>query len=162
MTLEASFETVVLRFRILRDAVSSLHVTVVEDNPQTGAALVDNLATIIEDLIGHLEAAETAAREGQEAVAYPTDSQKTQRSVVICQQSFGHERGGEWRGWTNTVIESLKGCRQPVFEVDQALFMCWQELAERMGMNSVSMHSTNIGQKIEVLEKKDLVAEGVP
>lgn len=185
MTLEASFEVAVLRFRILRDAVSSLQVTVVADNPQTGAALVDNLATVIDDLIGHLEAAESAARQGHEAVSYPADFHKTQRSLVVSQEnfnafsfrfwsdlmayeqladleSFGQERGGEWRGWANTVIESLKSCRQPVFQLDQALFNCWKELADRIGMNSVAVHATNIGQKIEVLEKKDLVAEGVP
>jgi hypothetical protein len=76
--------------------------------------------------------------------------------------TFGSERGGEWRGWADSVKEALARSWRPAFEVNQALFLCWQEIAERAGVNAVSVHATNIGQMIEGVENKETVPAGVP
>lgn len=176
MTLEASFQALSMRFEILRDAVSSLRVTVVEDKPKKGdVALVDNLSNSLDDLLACLEASQSAARDAREAVDYPTDLQSARRSLILCQENFNEfshrlfsdllaydrlvelngfasERGGEWRAWSDTVTEVVGRCWQPAYDVTQALFICWQEITERTGMNSVSLQTTNIGQQISIPE----------
>jgi hypothetical protein len=186
MTLEASFQVLNLRFQALCDAVFSLHLTVGEDKPLSGeGALVDYVSNAVEDLLASLQAGESAARQGRQAVAYPTDLQTARHSLVVCQQNFndlsyrlasdllsyerlaeltafGSERGGEWFPWSNALREALECCRQPAFDVTQALFLCWQEIAERTGVNGVSVNATNIGQMIEGSENKETIAAGVP
>jgi hypothetical protein len=186
MTLEASFDSLVLRLQVLRDALSSLRIMVGEDQPLTGGVvLVDNVSNTLEDLWTSLEGADNASGEGRQAVNYPTDLQSARRSLVRCQQffndvsyrltsdllsyerlaeltTFGRERGGEWRGWADSVKKALERCWQPAFDVNQALFLCWQEIAERAGMNAVSVNATNIGQMIEGVENKERVDVGVP
>jgi hypothetical protein len=184
MTLEASFHVLNLRFHALRDAVFSLHMTVGEDKPLSGeGALVDYVSNAVEDLLACLEEGDSAARQGRQAVAYPTDLQTARHSLVLCQQqfndlsyrlasdllsyerlaaltAFGSERGGEWLPWSNALKQALECCRQPAFDVTQALFLCWQEIAERSGV--ISINATNIGQMIEGSENKETIAAGVP
>jgi len=186
MTLEASFDILALRLQVLRDALSPLRIMIGEDQPTTGGVvLVDNVSNTLEDLWTSLEGADNAARQGRQAVHYPTDLHSARSSLVRCQQffndlsyrltsdllsyerlselaAFGSERGGEWLGWAHSVKEALERCGQPAFEVNQALFLCWQELAERIGINSVAVHATNIGQMIEGVENKEGAAAGVP
>jgi hypothetical protein len=186
MTLEASFHVLDIRFQALRDAVVSLHITAGEDKPLSGeVALIDYVTNAVEDLLASLEEGDNAARQGRQAVAYPTDLQSARHSLVLCQQhfndlsyrlasdllsyerlaeltAFGCERGGEWRAWSNALKEALESCRQPAFDVIQALFLCWQEIAERSGVNGVSINATNIGQMIEGVENKETIGAGGP
>ena len=186
MTLEASFQVLAIRFEALCDAVSSLQITAGEDKPLTGGvALVDQVGNTVEDLRGCLEEADAAARQGRQAVAHPPDLQSARHSLVVCQQqfndfsyrltsdllsyellaelaAFGSERGGEWLAWSNALKEALESCRQPAFDVNQALFVCWQEIAERAGANGVVVNATNIGQMFEGVENKEPMAAGVP
>jgi hypothetical protein len=76
--------------------------------------------------------------------------------------TFGSERGGEWLAWSNALKEALDGCRQPAFDVNQALFICWQEIAERAETNRILVNATNIGQMIEGAENKEPLAAGAP
>ena len=62
--------------------------------------------------------------------------------------TLGSERRGEWLPWSNSVKEGIEQCREPLDGVSNALAACWQEIAERVGMTSVTVQSTNIGQKI--------------
>jgi len=62
------------------------------------------------------------------------------------------ERDTEWQVWTDGVINAIDRCQQPVYDVEQALLQCWQELLERVGMTAVSVTATNIGQQIQVAE----------
>jgi hypothetical protein len=186
MTLEASFQVLSIRFQALRDAVSSLHITAGEDKPLSGeVVLVETITNAVADLLGSLEAGDNHARQALKAVAYPSDLQTTRHALVLCQQhfndlsyrlasellsyervaeltEFGAERGGEWFAWSNALIEALGCCRQPVFDVNQALFLCWQEIAERSGTNGVLVNATTIGQMIESVESKETMAAGVP
>jgi hypothetical protein len=186
MTLEASFHVLGIRFQALCDAVSALQITVGEDKPLTGeVALIDCVSNTVEDLLASLEEADAAARQGRQAVAHPPDLQTARHSLVLCQQhfndltyrlmsdllsyevvaelaTFGSERGGEWLAWSNALKEALDCCRQPAFDVNQALFLCWQEIAERTQVNGISVKTTNIGQMIESIENKEPMAASVP
>ena len=58
--------------------------------------------------------------------------------------SFGKERRGEWPGWVATVKRGLDLCRAPMDEARGKLAESWQEIAERVGMTSISV--TSVGQ----------------
>jgi hypothetical protein len=46
------------------------------------------------------------------------------------------------------VKQGIEQCREPLDLSTKALAGCWQEIAERVGSTSVSVQTTNIGQKI--------------
>jgi hypothetical protein len=127
-----------------------------------------------------------AVRAAQKAVGTVTDLNAARRALTICQERFhrlgqqfalelvsyeklkdlatlGTERRGEWLPWSNSVKEGIEQCRQPLEGADKALAACWQEIAERVGMTSVSVQATNIGQKIvsKLEDGAELMPEGV-
>jgi hypothetical protein len=59
---------------------------------------------------------------------------------------LGRERRGEWLAWTGSVKQAIEDCRYPLDQAADALFACWQEIAERAGTSSVSVRTTNVGQ----------------
>lgn len=172
MALEATFVQLGVRLQALREALVSLRTTVIEDKPrQDEVVLVSLLGDAADDLLGWLEGALVAAGEAQQAVIYPTDLDRTRRALTACQERFQHLnrrfaselgayerltelsrlgrlRGGEWRGWVASVKAALDDCQPLLFKVEDAFLSCWQELAERLGMNSISVQATNIGQQL--------------
>jgi hypothetical protein len=172
VALEAIFQELFTELRKLHDTLVAVRLTVVEDKPVRGeAALVDHLEDSILEMMGLLDESLKAARTAQKAVGNVTDLNGTRRALTICQERFhrieqqfaaelisyekltdltslGSERGGEWLPWSNSVKEGIEQCRQPLDGVSNALAACWQEIAERVGMTSVSVQATNIGQKI--------------
>jgi hypothetical protein len=170
--LEATFQELFTELRKLQDTLVAVRLTVVEDKPVRGAAaLVDHLEDTILDMMGLLEEALKAARLAQKAVGTRTDLNGGRRALTVCQNRFhrieqqfaaelisyeklkdltslGSERRGEWLPWSNSVKEGIEQCRQPLDGVSKSLAACWQEIAERVGMTSVSVQTTNIGQKI--------------
>jgi len=186
--LEATFQGLVTELRKLQDTLVAVRLTVVEDKPVRGeAALVDQLSDSILDVMGELEEALKAARSAQKAVANVTDLNTARRALTVCQQrvhrierqfagelvsyeklkdlaSLGSERRGEWLPWSKSVKEGIEQCRPPMDGVSKSLAACWQEIAERVGMTSVTVQATNIGQKIvsRLEDSADLVPEGIP
>jgi len=75
--------------------------------------------------------------------------------------TFGAERRGEWPSWVTSVKQGIDHCRFPLEEAGKALSECWQEIAERAGSTSISVQTTNIGQKIGrvVADGKEMVSE---
>jgi hypothetical protein len=162
MTLEAVFQDLVVHCRTIYDALLGLRLTVVEDKPLAGdVVLVDAFGDAADELLGCLEEALTAATEGQQAVAYPAEVDRARRALTRCQECFnrlrrrfasdlmsyeriaelmslGQERQGEWLAWAYSVKEALEQCQQLLNDIDHALFMCWQEIAERVGMASIA------------------------
>ena len=70
-------------------------------------------------------------------------------------KALAREYGGEWRSWAMGVRDVIGQCRAPMDDVMEALFLCWQELAERGGGVSVSVQTTKIGrQRFSVKGKK--------
>jgi hypothetical protein len=176
MALEAAFADLCAHCRTLHEALIALRTTTIEDKPAQGdVVLVDTFGNAAEDLLGWLEEMLSSASEGRQAVGHPLDMNLVRRALTTCQGrfnrmthrfstdlasyerveelvSFGREHSGEWRTWTNDVKEALDRCQQPFFDLNQALFRCWQEITECVGLTSVSIQTTNIGQKITVPE----------
>jgi hypothetical protein len=185
MVLEATFADLSAHLQALRDSLKTLRTTAVEDRPLQGdAVLVDVFGDAADDLSGWLEEAIDAAETGRQAVGGPVDLDRARRSLAVCQERFnrltdrftsdlvryeriaelvrlGRERGGEWRAWSRSVKEALDDCRQPIYDATQGLFQCWQELAERAGMTSVSVQTTTIGQQIRIPEGSELIRAGM-
>jgi hypothetical protein len=175
MGLEAAFNLLEARLHTLSETLTGLHTTVVEDRPLRDhaaapdtPALVDILGDNAEDLIGWTMDALACARESQQA-ARQGDVDALRRVLVVCHERttrvaqclvadlmpyeriadlarVGRTRGGEWRSWATSVKHALDSCRQPLFDLQQAQFECWQEVAERSGRQSISIQATGVGQ----------------
>lgn len=167
MALEKTFRALCVSVRRLSDRIAELRLTVVEDRPQKNdASLVDNFEYAVEDMGGWVRDMLQNSKTAQQAVAHPLDLDRARRELSACQDYlkrvqraffqdlvcwerineltlFGNERGGEWKGWVLTLRRGAEHCRQPLEEISAALAACWEELAERIGMTSVTVQ-TNI------------------
>ncbi|TMD14125.1 MAG: hypothetical protein E6J00_06180 [Chloroflexi bacterium] len=176
MALEATFTQLVDRLTELKEAIGHLQFAVDARSPRVQHHVADRLEDrVIPDLRGLTDAAWTAAGDAHAAAADPAKAAALGRSLMTCQRSFSalvrtlstdllayapmgeligvsQERDTEWQVWTDGVINAIDRCQQPVYDVEQALLQCWQELLERVGMTAVSVTATNIGQQIQVAE----------
>ncbi len=176
MSLEATFESLRRELARLQEAVSALHVTVTEDKPARGAAvLVDQLDNLVTELSSALEEADAhaaraiqgsqpngpldqtriALREIHRLINRFTASYAGELAAhdpVAQLLEMGRERGREWRDWSQVVRKAIEFCARPTQAVAGALLECWSELAERLARNSVSVQATNIGQQITMRE----------
>ena len=178
MPLEMAFHDLSARLQRLLDTFLGVRLTVVEDKPlRDEVALVDRFGDAVEDLVGWTREALAQGREAEQAVGHPLDTYRASKTLTNCQERFnrlagqfselisyermadlhrfGRRRGGEWLRWTGTVRQALDDCRLPLQETNQALFMCWQELSERAGTTSVSIHNTTVGQQIAARDLAD-------
>lgn len=182
MALESSFQDLAGQLRKLHDMLLALRLTVVEDKPLRGeAALVDHLEDAILDLMGALDECQKAAAAGRKAVGHPLDLDRARRALAACQDRFhgieaqytgrlasyekikdlaglARDRRGEWVPWAGSVKSGVERCREPLDAASKALARCWQEIAERVGTTSVSVRTSNIGQKIVTQSKTEDVA----
>src|SRR5215469_12499422 len=173
--------------RKLRDSLRTLQLTIREDLPPQGSvALVDQFGDAVDDSLGWLDESLAAAAEAQRAVEPPVDIDRARHALTICQEqfhrvegrfasdlisyeklrdltSFGRSRRGEWVGWVKSVRIGLEECRQPMDDISQALLACWQEIAERAAITSISVQTTNVGQQITAPElvTRDFAREGI-
>lgn len=185
MALEATFRLLHSELRKLHDMLLALRLTVAEDKPLSGeAALVDYFEDTILDLMGLLNESLKGARAAQRAVGADQDLRSAGRALNVCQDrlqrierqfsadlmsyeklkdlaGLGSERRGEWIPWATSVRQGIEQCRQPLDRATKAMAACWQEIAERVGMTSVSVQTTNIGQKIVDKEMPDMVGRDV-
>jgi hypothetical protein len=188
MAMESAFRDLRTELRKLYDTLVALRLTVVEDKPvKGGAALVDRLEDTVLDIMGLLNEAMRAARLAQKGVLAAPDLNGARRALTTCQERFhrierqfasdlasyellkdlaslGSERRGEWLPWAGSVKAGIEQCREPLDGSSKALAACWQEIAERVGMTSVSVQTTNIGQKIvsKLEDSAEMVREPVP
>ncbi|MGI8567741.1 MAG: hypothetical protein ACR2KT_00940 [Methylocella sp.] len=171
MTIEQTFRDMLCRLRELQETLDALGTTVDEDKPRKDDVVV---ASILSDAVlagrGFLEEALQAAEEAHRALL-----DGTRRALIRCQKQFhrfaahfaselgscdriddlrnvGRERGQEWLNWVTVVKQVLERCRELLEEARNALFLCWQELTERMSVTSVSVCTTNIGQQFSARE----------
>jgi hypothetical protein len=176
MSLETTFESLRRELGRLEETVSALHVTVTEDKPARGdAVLVDWLDNLVTDLASALEEAD--ARAGQAIQGSqpngPLDQTRialreihglinrftasyvgelaTHESIARLLQ-MGRERGREWQNWTGVVKTAIERCAVCLGAVQGALLGCWDELTERLVAKAISIRSTNIGQQITMRE----------
>jgi hypothetical protein len=187
MALEKTFREFCTALQKLRDRVGELRLTVVVDRPsKNDAVVVDNLEYGVEDMLGWLNETIAAAKAAERAAGHPLDLEQARHALTTCQErfqrieqvfstnlvsyermkdltSFGSERRGEWPSWVTSVKQGIDHCRQPIEETRNYLAACWQEIAERVGMTSISVRTTNIGQKIttSAAEQIDSVKVGI-
>ncbi|GIK43708.1 MAG: hypothetical protein BroJett011_75410 [Chloroflexota bacterium] len=183
MALEATFQELPPKLMHLRTDLKDLEVFI-GDKPQAHK-LPDDLGEIVVDLWNRVDQALEAALEAQAAVQHPTDLGRARSALATCQEQFnfvshrlltelrsdrqmaelnrlGRRLGGEWRGWASSVRQTLEESHLPLYEVNQALFRCWQELTERLDTMSVSVQATNIGQQITAPEERAVNEESLP
>jgi len=176
MTLAAAFVDLERELEALRELLTGLQVTVVEDKPLRGDwALVERFGNAADDARGYLEAALAAAQKGRASVEGQPDLEAVRRSLATCHEQFnclaqhftadlfsyerlaalhsvGRERRGEWRLWAGVVGDTLDRCQQHINRVSRALHRCWQDIGERSGVSSVSVRNTSVGQQVLVPE----------
>jgi hypothetical protein len=167
---EATFRDMQGQLRVLQEALEALGMTVEEDKPKWDDVVVaSNLSDAVLASRGLLEEASAAADGACRAVEYPLDGDRARRALTLCQERFhrfahhfsfelasydriddlrsvGEERGQDWFYWVGVVKQGLEQSRALVEEVRNTLFLCWQELAERIATTSVSIQNTTIGQ----------------
>jgi hypothetical protein len=136
---------------------------------------VTTLADQAADLEGEIEEALQAARKAAKAVRQPRNLVEAQLATVSVHRALnktlrqfldgvaaygplnqlhqmGRELGNGWPKWTELIATLISTCREHLLETAQALGECWQELAEKLAANSVSLQTTNIGQQISARE----------
>lgn len=176
MSLEATFETLRHALAALQEAVSALHVTVTEDKPARGAAvLVDRLDNLVTDLSGLIEEADARIPRAVQSSQPNGPLHEVRAALVAIHEllnrftavyagelaahdpvaqllEMGRERGREWREWSEVVKTAIERCASPLQAAAGALLESWSELTDRLARNSVSVQATNIGQQITLRE----------
>lgn len=189
MSLRTEFQSLYEQLKRLNEALCCLN-RVINDRPPKGGRvlLLDEFGDAVTDTVGRLEEAQKAVEpllEGSQQKGEPSfDIGNARQALVFCQEQFnsilrrfmddlvsydwvaqlmqlGRERRGEWQTWAGVVKLELEGCQHHLYDTNQALFRCWLEIAERVGMTSVSVQTTNIGQQVAVPQNQDLTADGM-
>jgi hypothetical protein len=173
-----------------QDEVFSDLRRLLDDHPSKGdkVLLLDAFGDAVDDLLGWLEESMQACApllpSEPGGIEQDFDINLARQALVVCQDQFnrqmhrfsfdlvsyekvgqllqlGRDRGGEWQTWARGIKMELEGCQQHLYLTNQALFRCWLEIAERIGMTSVSVRATNVGQQITVPQNQELTAEGM-
>jgi hypothetical protein len=188
VAIESTFAELQHCLKALQEALEALGMTVDEDRPTRDDVIV--ASRLSDDLLatrGLLEEVLGAADEAIGAIGYPLDGERARRALILCQQRFqrfahafsfelagydrlddlinvGRERGRRWSDWVSVVKQGIEQSRILSEEIGNSLFLCWQELAERIASTSVSIRNTAIGQQVSATELHDngLTREGVP
>ena len=189
MSLRMEFQSLGAQLERLHEVYSDLR-RLLDDHPAHGNSvlLIDAFGDAVEDLLGWLE--ESLQRCAPLLPSEPRNSEKdfdanvARQALSISQDLFnrqmhrflfdlvsydkvaqllqlGRERGGEWQTWAKGIKLELESCQQHLYLTNQALFRCWLEIAECIGMTSVSVRATNIGQQITVPQNQEFTAEGI-
>lgn len=190
MSLRTEFQSLYAQLESLHEALSELRAAI-DDRPPKGESvlLLDSFGDAVEDTLGWLgEAlalvAPAVGGGAQQRGETGFDVNRARQALVFCQDQFnrithrftfdlvsyervsqlmqlGRERRGEWQGWAVGVRRELEACQQHLYDTSQALFRCWQEIAERVGMTSVSVQTTTIGQQVTVPQSQETTAESM-
>jgi hypothetical protein len=178
VALEPTFRELQVSLHKLHDALNTLQVGLGDKPLHDEAALADGLENSVLDMMGTLQEARKAALSARTAVGPPVDLDRAWRALTICQERFhdiekqfsenlvsyeklrdlarlGSERGGEWLQWAGSTKQSIQECRPPMEEVSHTLARCWREIAEHAGATSISVRTTNVGQRIVAKEGND-------
>ena len=174
MTLETVFHDLSVQWeRLVEELEHGLLWAITETKPDEEHELANQYLDMATDLI-------STAREGWEASRAPTSKGAfnpglATQSLLKCHERynammdlfnsrmasyagirrlrrFGRERGRAWRDWAANVRKGLDHCRGPMDDVNRALFTCWQGVAGRTEVPSISLQFTNVGPQIIVPE----------
>ena len=179
MALQKSFRDLRAKLRALQEVLEALSMTVEEDRPRRRDVVVaSSLSDAVLAVRGILEESHAAADDACDAVEHPFDMERARRALTLCQERFhrfaadvsqeltsyermtdlasvAQERGRDWASWVKVVQQGLEQCQALVDSGRDALFLCWQDLAERLGTTSVSVRNTSIGQLTKDFDRRD-------
>src|SRR5262245_37965629 len=171
MALESTLQGLCAELDGLVESLDSLLITIREDGPRLEElALIDHLADPTEDLAQRFREISAVARLSRKA-AHPFDADGVRRGLIECHQrslalavvfsstlgSFDRitevtalfsRRTAGVAGWARIVRQSVESIQRRFFSLAECLLRCWEDFTERMGTTSVSVHTTNIGQKL--------------
>jgi hypothetical protein len=174
MTLEAVFNDLSRKWdRLAEELDDGLLWAITQTKPEEEHELATQYLDMTTDLI-------STAREGLEAARAPSSNGTfntglATQSLLRCHERynaladlfnsrmasyarlrhlrrFGRQRGRAWRDWAAHVRKGLEHCRGPMDDLNRALFDCWQEIAERADLTTISLRFTTVGQQIIVPE----------
>jgi hypothetical protein len=172
VALQKSFRDLRHVLRELQDLFEALSTTIEEDRPRRKDVVVaSSLGDTVLAERGVLEESCVAADAACAAVGAPGDLDQARRALIICQEQFhrfasdvarelascerisdlssiASERGREWANWVKVVRQSLAQGQDLIEDGREALFVCWQDLSERLGTTALSIRTTNIGQQL--------------
>jgi hypothetical protein len=176
MTLAASFTGLYCKLGHFEQSLENLLWAVVQGQPETGEGhvLLDRYEMMTSDLIGLVREAREAAEDGREGTQTRLDLARTRQALVACQgrlnqvsgrfyselvsfewidalNNLARERGSQWAKWVQGVRDALNLCPQPLYDVGQALFSCWQDLTEQAHLLAVPGCTGGPGQDARVL-----------
>jgi hypothetical protein len=175
MSLEAAVADTRDRVLAVQDALLALRVTAVEDGP-TGqeSVLVDTLGDAVDDALGLVREAFSAAAECLDAAGPPLDTERVRFQLAACHDATTRllrrvlgdvysprrgddlsriaRRGQQWRIWSEAVKDAAERCVEPLGDAVASLGVCWREVADRSAL--VSVHSTNVGQQISMPRRR--------
>lgn len=187
--MQTEFQRLGAQMKRLRGGLADLR-RLIDDHPPHGdqVLLLDAFGDAVDEMRGWLEEARRASAPAQAAPKAKGDQGFDQnlarQALCVSQDQFnrvshrfafdlvsydrvaellrlGRERGGEWQTWAKGIKAELERCQQHLYHTSQALFRCWLEIADRVGLTSVSVQSTNIGQHITVPTTEELTVDGV-
>jgi hypothetical protein len=58
----------------------------------------------------------------------------------------------DWAGWVDIQLSHLDQLHALLNNVSDGFLACWQEIAERVGMRNISVHTNSVGQQISAPE----------
>jgi hypothetical protein len=169
MALDRAFQDLCDRLRALEAGLEELSSAVLHSKPAEGRApagankehyLADLLWEMVAEMQGRQKEASTAATEArllkasQEAVnlvgrQYSSEIVSYERVNDLMTLRTEHP---EWAGWVEAQLTHLSGLGKQIGDTNEAFLFCWQEIAERVGMTSVSVQTTTVGQQISAAE----------
>jgi hypothetical protein len=137
---------------------------------------VVSLADQATDLEGELEEGLQASRKACQAVRHPRNLAEAQIALDAVQRTLnrilrqllmevasydtlqtlfqmGRQRGQGWPAWSAVIKSVIDICQERTLAAFEALAECWQELADKLATNSISVQATNIGQQITAPER---------
>jgi hypothetical protein len=172
VALQKSFRSLRDALRELQDLFEALSTTIEEDRPlRKDVVVASNLSDTVLAVRGVLEESCVAAEAACAAAGTPGELDETRRALITCQEHFhrfasevarelasceriadlstiASERGRDWANWVKVVRQSLAQGQDLIDEGREALFLCWQDLSERLGTTALSVRTTNIGQQL--------------
>ena len=139
--------------------------------------LADRLWEMVAEMQGRQKEASVAAAEAKRAVDSPLNLDRAWRMLKTSQEAVNlvgrqyssdmvsYERvhdlmtlrteHPEWTGWVEAQLIHLGQLRKQIGDTNEAFLLCWQEIAERVGMTTVTVQTTNVGQQISAPELEE-------
>ncbi len=171
MALHSAFGELDQRLARLGQALEMLQWAVVQGQPNDGDgnALLDQYDATALDLMGLSNEARDGVGEGLRASQGSVDLIVVRDALVtatdrynrlwarLCADAFSIEgldrlnvvrrSGTEWRNWADGVSDALGQCPSGLFEVGQALLLCWEDLLQGLSLPTLSLHVIGSGRQ---------------